>query len=183
MTTANDMPGTLTVEALVQVLDRCIAGETTITPKIAGQLRDALQRPAPSPLGGPIPMIYRNWRGEVAPREVVPTHLHYGSTNWHPEPGWLLAAYDLEKMAHRDFALADCQFAQLTGEEIETLDWKQCSGSGQWNAETAFGFYTVSTVAAPGEWSFGGRDRKGVSFSHQSMRLEGACTERRKFHG
>lgn len=22
-----------------------------------------------------------------------------------------------------------------------------------------------------------------VSFSHQSMRLEGACTERRKFHG
>lgn len=64
--------------------------------------------------GTPITMTYRNYRGEVDQRTVVPTHIWFGSTDWHPEPGWLMAAYDLAKAAHRDFALADCQFAALT---------------------------------------------------------------------
>ena len=64
--------------------------------------------------GTPITMTYRNYRGEVDRRTVLPTRIWFGSTDWHPEPGWLMSAYDLAKAAHRDFALADCQFADLS---------------------------------------------------------------------
>ena len=60
-----------------------------------------------------ITMTYRNWRGEISQRTIRPVCLRFGATEWHPEPGWLLEAKDLEKDEHRDFALADCQFADL----------------------------------------------------------------------
>lgn len=49
---------------------------------------------------------YTNWRGETADRTIVPGKLWFGATEWHPEPGWLVAAYDTEKGAMRDFALS-----------------------------------------------------------------------------
>lgn len=52
-------------------------------------------------------LTYTNWRGETAERTIVPLSVWYGSTEWHPEPQWLLKAYDMEKGAQRDFALAD----------------------------------------------------------------------------
>lgn len=59
----------------------------------------------------PILMIYRNWRGEVAQRRIRPAGLPYwGTTKWHPEPGWLLPAIDAEKGEYRDFAMKDCDF-------------------------------------------------------------------------
>ena len=64
-------------------------------------------------------MTYRNWRGEVAERRVVPASVWYGSTEWHKEPGWLLKARDVDKGEERDFALADCQFADLGDQIIE----------------------------------------------------------------
>ena len=60
-----------------------------------------------------ITMTYRNWRGEVAQRTIRPFALWFGKTDWHPEPGWLLSAWDCDKGGRRDFALADCQFAAL----------------------------------------------------------------------
>lgn len=60
-----------------------------------------------------ITMTYRNWRGEVAQRTIRPVALWFGKTDWHPEPGWLLSAWDCDKGERRDFALADCQFAAL----------------------------------------------------------------------
>ena len=60
-----------------------------------------------------INMTYRNWRGEVAQRTIRPVALWFGKTEWHPEPGWLLNAWDCDKGERRDFALADCQFADL----------------------------------------------------------------------
>ena len=62
----------------------------------------------------PIVMTYRNYRGEIAERCIIPDRVRFGSTDWHPEPGWLLHAFDTDKGAFRDFALADCQFADLT---------------------------------------------------------------------
>ncbi len=50
---------------------------------------------------------YRNHRGEVADRRVVPSRLWFGSTSWHPESQWLLEAIDLDKGAVRDFAMRD----------------------------------------------------------------------------
>lgn len=55
----------------------------------------------------PIRFTYTNWRGETAERRVLPRRLRYGATKWHPEPQWLLVAYDLDKEAERDFALKD----------------------------------------------------------------------------
>ena len=60
-----------------------------------------------------ITMTYRNWRGEVAQRTIRPVALWFGKTDWHPEHGWLLSAWDCDKGERRDFALADCQFAAL----------------------------------------------------------------------
>lgn len=60
-----------------------------------------------------IDMTYRNYRGEVDRRRVIPSRIWFGATEWHPEPGWLMTAYDPAKRANRDFALADCQFADL----------------------------------------------------------------------
>jgi len=50
---------------------------------------------------------YRNHRGEVALRRIEPRNIWFGSTEWHPREQWLLNAYDHDKQAERDFALAD----------------------------------------------------------------------------
>lgn len=54
---------------------------------------------------------YRNWRGEESIRTAVPISIDFGTTEYHPEPQWIMSAYDEDKQAHRDFALADCDFA------------------------------------------------------------------------
>ena len=51
--------------------------------------------------------IYTNWRGETAPRRVGAMSVWFGSTEWHPEPQWLMHGIDLDKMETRDFALKD----------------------------------------------------------------------------
>jgi hypothetical protein len=58
----------------------------------------------------PLPVVkilYTNWRGETRWREVAPVCMHFGATDWHPEPQWLMAAFDLGKSAFRDFAMKD----------------------------------------------------------------------------
>jgi hypothetical protein len=57
--------------------------------------------------GDPVTLTYTNWRGETAQRTIVPQRVWFGSTDWHPEPQWLLTALDAEKGAERDFALKD----------------------------------------------------------------------------
>ena len=52
-------------------------------------------------------ILYTNYRGETAIRQIVPQRVWYGSTEWHPETQWLLDAVDLEKNAVRAFALKD----------------------------------------------------------------------------
>lgn len=102
----------LTVEQLVKILN-----------KLSGELSAA--EPAPcsgdmSSQGMPITFTYTNWRGETAQRTAVPKRIWFGSTDWHPEPGWLMTAHDLEKAADRDFALADCAFADAAEEEQDS---------------------------------------------------------------
>ena len=55
---------------------------------------------------------YRNWRGEISRRRVVPITVRWDSTEWHPEPQWLLQAYDLDRTAIRDFAMKDMVLGQ-----------------------------------------------------------------------
>jgi predicted DNA-binding transcriptional regulator YafY len=52
-------------------------------------------------------ILYTNYRGETALRIIVPQKILFGETEWHPEPQWLLEAYDVEKGASRSFAMKD----------------------------------------------------------------------------
>jgi len=55
----------------------------------------------------PLVFSYRNHRGEIGMRAARPLGLRFGSTDWHPEPQWLLRAFDLDKQAEREFAVKD----------------------------------------------------------------------------
>lgn len=50
---------------------------------------------------------YRNYKGEVSERRVVPYRVYYGATGHHTEPQWLLRGFDIEKLAIRTYALSD----------------------------------------------------------------------------
>lgn len=65
--------------------------------------------------GQPVVVSYRNWRGETAVRKIEAISLWYGSTEWHPVPGWLLRAWDYDKKAERDFALDGFLLAERSG--------------------------------------------------------------------
>ncbi len=52
-------------------------------------------------------IVYRNHRGEVSERKILPRSFRFGVSIWHPEPQWLLEAYDITKAADRTFALKD----------------------------------------------------------------------------
>lgn len=54
--------------------------------------------------------FYKNYRGELSVRTVTPVEFYWGSTEYHPEPQWIMKAIDHEKNAVRDFALRDCDF-------------------------------------------------------------------------
>jgi len=54
-----------------------------------------------------VKILYTNYRGETAIREVIPEKIWFGGTDWHPEPQWLLDAFDVEKDAKRSFAMKD----------------------------------------------------------------------------
>lgn len=56
-----------------------------------------------------IKIVYTNYRGETALREVLPQRIWFGATEWHPEQQWLMDAIDVEKDAPRSFALRDIQ--------------------------------------------------------------------------
>lgn len=50
---------------------------------------------------------YKNWRGEVAYRNIQPIEIIFGSNEFHKDPQWLMKAMDLDKNVERTFAIAD----------------------------------------------------------------------------
>lgn len=54
---------------------------------------------------GCVKIRYENHRSECTVRRIVPLYVWYGKTEWHPEPQWLLHAYDVAKEETRDFAV------------------------------------------------------------------------------
>jgi hypothetical protein len=53
---------------------------------------------------------YRNYKGEVAIREITPRSIRFGATEHHPEPQWLMEVWDHDKDAERTYAMKDCDF-------------------------------------------------------------------------
>lgn len=52
---------------------------------------------------------YRNWRGEVSDRSVIPVRTAVANSVYHNDgkPCWIMHAYDTQKNDFRDFALKD----------------------------------------------------------------------------
>jgi predicted DNA-binding transcriptional regulator YafY len=48
---------------------------------------------------------YTNWRGERSIRDIMPLGMAFSRNQWHPEPQWLVYAYDIEKKETRAFAM------------------------------------------------------------------------------
>lgn len=56
--------------------------------------------------GEPVEWVYTNWEGNTRLRRILPLGIRWGATEWHPEPQWLLKAWDCDKGVEREFALA-----------------------------------------------------------------------------
>lgn len=62
--------------------------------------------------------VYTNYKGEKATRTIRPINLWHGSTEWHPKPCLMLRAYDVNKKAERDFAMADMDMTTMRSVEM-----------------------------------------------------------------
>jgi len=68
-----------------------------------------------------ITFSYRNWRGEVEDRTVIPINIWFGHTVHHPVDQWFLTAYCTDRRANRDFAMADILIMDCLLFKINTL--------------------------------------------------------------
>jgi hypothetical protein len=62
---------------------------------------------------------YTNWRGQTRLRLLIPVRLYWGSTQYHPEPQWLLEAVDAETGQVKDFALSGFAVEPVSGSPSE----------------------------------------------------------------
>ena len=54
-----------------------------------------------------ISVLYKNWRGEEGVRKIIPLHIYFGSTEFHPVEQWLLKVWDCEKNDYRIYTFKD----------------------------------------------------------------------------
>lgn len=54
-----------------------------------------------------VKILYTNWEGETAYRNIIPKSIEFKSTQWHKQEQWILNAYDMDKQADRGFAIND----------------------------------------------------------------------------
>lgn len=57
----------------------------------------------------PVHIKYKNWKGVVSFRIIIPNRIYFGVTEYHLEPQWLLEAFDFDKKEARTFAMKDIQ--------------------------------------------------------------------------
>ena len=65
-------------------------------------------------------ILYTNWQGKTAIRHIVPIEVKWETSEWHPEPQWILDAWDVEKDARRSFAMKDIRSWFLDKQNRET---------------------------------------------------------------
>ncbi len=54
-----------------------------------------------------IRILYTNWHGKTAIRNIIPKEIIFTSNEWHKEEQWCLLAFDVDKQADRTFACKD----------------------------------------------------------------------------
>ena len=52
-------------------------------------------------------ILYKNYKGDIAYRRIIPKSIDFISTDWHPEEQWILTAFDVDKNVERGFAVID----------------------------------------------------------------------------
>lgn len=62
----------------------------------------------------PFQFLYKNYRGEISKRKVIPVKEYKGSTEYHPEHQLLMEAIDLDKNEIRIFAVKDIIEQKIT---------------------------------------------------------------------
>lgn len=115
-----------------------------------GNLARAALAPIPAPAGEPLTFSYRNWRGEISTRRVIPIRPWFGVTKWHPEPQWFLHANDLDKGETRDFAMRDIG-PREPGAGVNGEHRKTCSAGGKVVPENPEQSENTPTLALLGE--------------------------------
>jgi len=56
-----------------------------------------------------ITVRYKNHRGEIDNRRIIPINFFHGNTKYHSEEQWLLRVWDLGKKDYRTYALKDIE--------------------------------------------------------------------------
>lgn len=54
-----------------------------------------------------VKILYKNWKGKVSYRNIIPEKIEFKSTEWHKEEQWILEAFDIDKNDMRGFAIKD----------------------------------------------------------------------------
>ena len=54
-----------------------------------------------------IKVKYKNWKGEISIRNIIPQSIYYGHTDFHKENQWLMEVFDIDKDALRTYAMMD----------------------------------------------------------------------------
>lgn len=52
---------------------------------------------------------YKNYRGEISNRKIIPLRIFFGKTEYHPQEQYLLEVWDLDKEDFRTYSLADIE--------------------------------------------------------------------------
>jgi len=55
----------------------------------------------------PLKVKYKNWKGEVGIRTIIPLKVLYGHTDFHKTDQWLMEVWDIDKDAPRTYAMLD----------------------------------------------------------------------------
>jgi predicted DNA-binding transcriptional regulator YafY len=63
-------------------------------------------------------VCYTNHRGETAWRRVTPYRIFFGTSEWHPEPQWLLDVHDHDKGGDRTYAMSGIVFWPRPGHPV-----------------------------------------------------------------
>lgn len=61
------------------------------------------------PTSREVSILYKNGKGEVAWRRIIPLSISFESSQWRPVPQWIMRAFDRDKEAERSFAIVDIQ--------------------------------------------------------------------------
>jgi hypothetical protein len=105
----------LTCPIVIQSQDLRELLATSVTPELEQAIGEMAKGPEMN--RAPVEVVsrileftYCNYRGEWSRRKVVPRLMTFKSTEFHPEPQWLLQAFDVDRDGVRDFAMKDMYF-------------------------------------------------------------------------